>query len=41
MTETAGDMIGWLVVTPYVVLFIVLMVLGFRLPKKGKGWGIR
>ena len=33
-------MIGWLVVTPYVVLFIALLVLGFRLPKKGKGGGL-
>lgn len=34
-------MIDWIVTVPYVVLFIILVVWGFRLPKKGSGWGIR
>ncbi len=34
-------MIDWIVTMPYVVLFIALLVLGFRQPKKGSGWGIR
>ncbi len=41
MTETADDLAGWIVAVAPTLLFIVLVILGFRLPKKGSGWGIR
>ncbi len=41
MTGTADDLAGWIVAVALTLLFIVLMVLGFRQPKKGSGWGIR
>jgi len=41
MTETADDLAGWIVAVALTLLFGALLVLGFRQPKKGSGWGIK
>lgn len=39
MTDTADDIFGWGVVAIYTALLTYFLVWGFRLPKKGSGWG--
>ena len=39
MTEAFGDILAWVAVGVIAVAVIGLLILGFRLPKKGAGGG--
>jgi len=39
MTESLADIIIWGITGVLTAIFIGCLVWGFRLPKKGRGWG--